>query len=95
VGSHSENITWRSTVALEMLPKVREIAVGHRLWRLLGKKAVPPWSLETACAIGRINESKVNLTPGDIHSIHGNETITLMPGLPLLSAVGTTSSVGK
>jgi len=43
VGRHSENTTWRSTVALEMLPKVREIAVGHRLWRLLGKKAVPPW----------------------------------------------------
>ena len=43
MGRHSENTTWRSTVALEMLPKVRGIAVGHHLWRLLGKKAVPPW----------------------------------------------------
>lgn len=47
MGRHSENTTWRSTVALEMLPKVSEIAVGHRLWRLLGEKAVPPcnWSM--------------------------------------------------
>ena len=41
MGRHSENTTWQSTVALEMLPKVREIDVDHRLWRLLGKKAVP------------------------------------------------------
>jgi hypothetical protein len=31
VGRHSENKTWRTTVALEMLLKVREIAVGHPL----------------------------------------------------------------
>jgi hypothetical protein len=43
VGGHSENTTWRSTLVLEMLHKLRESAVGHRLWRLLGKKEVPPW----------------------------------------------------
>ena len=39
----AENTTRRSAVALEMLHKARKRAVGLRLWRLLGKKAVPPW----------------------------------------------------
>jgi hypothetical protein len=38
---------------------------------------------------------KVKSTKGDMRSVHGNKTATLMPDLPLWSAVGNMSSVGN